>query len=150
MAYRTISITTDTPIKEGIASGAITPGHLLERTSVVDTVKVHATAGGRAQRLFAIEDEKQGKEIGDDYATASRMFFRTFLPGDIVNARIANGEDIAAGDWLVSAGDGTLKEAGADSADVEEDEVGVALEACNMAGSSEVDVAGGLCLIEVR
>ena len=151
MAYRTISIDTDARDKEGIASGAITPGHLLERTSTADTVKVHATAGGKAQRLFAIEDEHQGKEIGDAYVSAQRTFFKTFQPGDRVYALIANGEAIAIGDWLVSAGDGTLKEADADSSGtlVEQDILGVAVMACDMSDSSLADPSPR-CIVEIK
>ena len=152
MAYRTISITTDTPMKEGVASGGITPGHLIERTSTADQVQVHALEGGWAQRLFAIEDEKQGKEIGDAYATGTLVFFRNFLPGDEVYVRIKNGEAIAIGDKLVSAGDGTLREAIPDSSEVmmEEDVLVIALEACDMSGSSGADPAGGLCRVEIK
>lgn len=149
--FRTISIDTDARDKEGIASGAITPGHLLERTSTADTVKVHATAGAKAQRLFAIEDEHQGKEISDAYSSADRVFFKTFQPGDRVHALIANGEAIAIGDWLVSNGDGTLKEADADSSGTifEQDVIGVAMEACDMSDSSGADPSPR-CVVEVR
>lgn len=148
MAYKTISINTDQPVKEELADAAITPGHLLERTTT--GVKKHATAGGRAQRLFAVEDENQGKEIDDDYTASSRCFFKNFLPGDMVYALIAEGETITIGDWLVSNGDGELKEAGADSAGLEEDEVGVALEAIDLSGSSLEDPASRRCIVEIR
>ena len=152
MAYKTISIETDARDKEGIASGAITPGHLLERTSTADTVKVNATAGdSMVQRHFAIEDEHQGKEIGDAYSNADRVFFRTFQPGDRVYALIKNGENIAISDKLVSGGDGTLQKAAADSSGtiVDEDVVAVALEACDMSGSSGEDPSPR-CAVEIR
>lgn len=148
MAYRTISVETDQPTKECLADAAITPGHLLERTAT--GVKVHATAGGRAQRIFAVEDDHQGNEINDDYTAANRVFFKNFLPGDVVNTLIADGENIAIGDWLVSNGDGNLKEASADSAALEEDEVAVALEALDLSDSSGADPASRRCLVEIR
>ena len=150
MAYKTISIETDARDKEGIASGAITPGHLLERTSTADTLQVHAVAGGRAQRHFAIEDEHQGKEIGDAYSSADRVFFRTFQPGDRVYALIKDGENIAIGDKLVSGADGTLQKAAADSSGtiLEQDVVAIALEACDMSGSSGEDPTGR-CEVEI-
>ncbi len=150
MALRTISIDTDARDKEGLASGGITPGHLLERTSTANQVKVHATAGAFAQRHFAIEDEHQGKEIGDAYVTTQRTFFKTFQPGDRVFALIANGENIAIGDKLVSNGDGTLKEADADSSGTifEQDIVGIALSACDMSDSSGADPSPR-CIVEV-
>jgi hypothetical protein len=149
MAYKTISIDTDAPVKEEKADAGITPGHLLERTAT--GVKVHATAGGKAQRIFALEDENQGKEIGDAYSASDKCFFKTFRPGDLVLARIKNGENIAIGDWLVSGGNGELIEASADSSGtiVEEDCVAVAVAACDMSGSSGAD-PDGTCIVEIR
>jgi len=152
MAYRTIKVKSNQLEMEGIGSGVIKPGHLLERTSAAAaTVKVHATAGGVAQRLFAVENDLYGKEIGDSYSAADKVFFINALPGDQINALIANGESIAIGDKLISAGDGTLKEHTTDSSGVavEEDVVAYALEACDMSDSSAADPSGR-CLIEVR
>lgn len=152
MAYRTISIETDAPVKEALADAAITPGWLLERTAT--GVKAHATRGGLAQRLFAIEDENQGKEIGDDYTSANRVFFKNFQPGDVVYALIQDEQNIAIGDMLVSGGDGTLAELQSDSSAVgqaEQDVVGVALEAVDLSGSSGEGQGGSQrCLVEVR
>lgn len=150
MAHRTISIKTlYSLLKEGKASGAITPGHMLERTSTADTVKSHAVAG-QMTRLYAVEDELQGHEIGDAYTTANRVFFKAFLPGDEVYALIANGEDISIGDRLTSNGDGTLKKAAADSSGtVAEDEIAaIALEAVDMSDSSGADPSGR-CIVEI-
>ena len=152
MAFRTISIDTDARDKEGIASGIVAPGHLLERTNVADTVKVHATAGGKAQRHFAIEDEHQGKEIGDNYADAQRVFFKTFLPGDRVYALIADDENIAIGDFLVSDGNGRLQKADVDSSAtiIEQTIIGVALQAVDMSASSaEGGDPSPRCIVEV-
>jgi len=150
MAYKTISVDTDAPVKEEKADAAITPGWLLERTAT--GVKAHATAGAKAQRIFAIEDENQGKEIDDDYASAARCFFKNFRPGDLVYALIKEGENIAIGDWLVSGGDGSLAEALADSSGTifEQDCVAVALEALDLSGSSGEDPASRRCIVEVR
>ena len=149
MAYKTISINTDQPVKEEKADAGITPGHLLERTAT--GVKVHAAAGGKAQRIFAIEDENQGKEIGDAYTTGNRCFFKTFLPGDLVLARIKNGENIVIGDLLAAGSARVLAEAVGDSSGtiVEQDIIGVALTACDMSGSSGED-PDGTCIVEIR
>lgn len=150
MAFNTIRIQTDAPTKEGKASGAITPGHLLERTSAADTVKVHATAGIKSGCLFAIEDGWQGKTIADAYVTTTKVFFIAAQRGDIIYARIANGEAIAIGDLLVSNGNGELKEHTKDSSGtiVEEYVIGQALTACDMSGSSAVDPTN-VCQVEI-
>lgn len=102
---------------EAIGSGVITPGHLLARTSAarndlgLDTVVKHATLGGAAERMFAIEDALQGNTIDDDYASGDVVRLHHALPGDEIYAFLSDGEDVAAGDNLESNGDGTLKKA---------------------------------------
>lgn len=135
---------------EGLASGTPTPGHLLERTSAVaDTLKVHASVGGKAQRIFAIEDELQGAVISTAYTAGEKLFALQCLPGDQVNALIADGENIAKSDELVSAGDGTLQKANVDSAStvIEQDVVAIAMAACDMSGSSGAD--SPRCVVEI-
>jgi len=99
-------------------NGTIKPGHLLEiyNNSGVETVKVHATSGGDVcGKMFALEDALQGNDITDAYSSGDNIKFWVPLPGEIVYARIANGETINYGNKLMSAGDGTLKEYSAQS-----------------------------------
>jgi len=147
VAYKTIFVQGSGVPKEAVASGAITPGHLLERTSAAtDTVKVHATSGGDVvPKLFAVEDDLQGKEISQAYATGNTVLMRVGTPGDEVLALLANGEDVTKGDKLESNGDGTLKKYVADSGAVteyNEQIVGVALESVDMSSSSGADPSG--------
>ncbi len=131
--------------RERTAVAAITPGHLVEITSA-DAVQVHSTAGGLAQKAFAVEDDLQGNSISDAYATGDRVQYNIAARGDEVNALIADGEAIAIGDKLVSAGDGTLKELTSESTD--ESVVAIAVEACDMSGSSAADPSAR-CAVEV-
>jgi hypothetical protein len=104
------------------AGGAITPGHLVERNSS-DEVVVHSTAGGDVNPLFALEDELQGKEISEAYASGDKVFLWRPVPGEQVYA-IAEGA-IAIGEFVESNGDGTLIAFSSGSTEA----VGVALEA---------------------
>jgi len=131
---------------EATGSGSITPGHLLYRTSA-DLVAVHAAASGRHQSMFAIEDELQGKDISDVYATATKVQYVVCNRGDQIHALIANGANIVKGDYLTSAGDGTLKEMKGDSTILEEFPVAVARETCDMTGSSAED--DPRCIVEI-
>jgi len=154
MATRTIFVVGNGIPKEAKASGAITPGHLVEITSAaVDTVLVHATAGGSVvARLFAVEDDLQGKDIDDAYATGTNVLYRAAEPGEEVNALIQNGQNIAKGDLLESAGDGTLRLHVPDSeaaSNVGSAIVGKAQEASDMSDSSSVDPSGR-CRVEVN
>jgi len=146
MAYRTISITTDQPAQEGIASGTIYPGMALERTSTADTVQPHSVADGAVNaRLVAVEDEWQGRGIATAYTADNRCFFKSFQPGDEAYMRIASGQNIAIGDELTSNGDGYLKKKVNDSSssDMDKTVFGVALEAANCLA------AAGLCRVQV-
>lgn len=145
MAYRTIAITSNQPPKEGLASGTIYPGMLLERTSTANQVQPHS---GLADKVFAnlvaVEDSLQGNDVDDAYTATNRCFFKSFLPGDEILGKVAAGQNIAIGDELVSNGAGYLKKYFRDSstADMENTVFATALEAC-------VAVAATLCRMEI-
>ena len=95
-------------IEEIVATSAITPGMLLGLDGSNQVVP-HSVAGGNAIRMFALEDELQGKGINDAYAAADPV--QVWFPGrgDEVYAILADGENIDEGDYLESNGDGLLK-----------------------------------------
>lgn len=99
---------------EAKAGGTITPGHLVARQNdAVDTVEVHATAGGGCNANFAVEYDMTGRSISDNYASGDQVIFRTFMPGSGVYALVAaNAAAITKAAKLTSAGDGTLELAG--------------------------------------
>lgn len=94
-------------IEEYVAAGTITPGHLVEFDSN-GAVAVHSEDGGNAVPIFALEDELQGNAIGEDYSATDRV--QCWIPyvGDQVLAWLS-GEAVVKGDYLQSAGDGSLK-----------------------------------------
>lgn len=127
-----------------IVSGALLPGLLCQRTSAAaDTCAVHTTAGSTGSRIFLIENELEGKGIDTALVSDRQAQFIVALPGDLINARIADGEDIAKGDKLTSNGDGTLKKL---TNEATETLVAVALEANDQ--SVEVPLSN-LCLVEI-
>lgn len=135
-------------------TAVITPGMLVERTSA-DKFKPHATAGGLAKPLFAIEDDLQGNSITDDYAVGDLVQAVLCQRGDIVNALLADGETVVIGDALESAGTGKLRkhvaqvDSSAGSANIVLNKVvGFAREAVDMSGSSGADPSGRI-LVEV-
>ena len=115
---------------EGTGSGAITPGHLLERDSA-GTVSVHSSAAGRAVPLFAREEEYVGGGIDTAYATGDRIAFYACRTGDQVYAILEDGHNVAIGALLESAGDGTLQPVTTDG-----EPVARALEAVNTSGGA--------------
>lgn len=144
MAKQTIKLKKYTDIiNEYNAVAAITPGWLLELTSA-GKVQANSTAGIQCTKVFALEDELQGKTIDDDYAIAAPVQCWYATPGEEVFAWLANGEDVAIGAKLVSNGDGQLKAFTADSSATvtEEFVLAEALEAVDMSGSSGADPSG--------
>lgn len=143
MAYRTAWLTVGGEVKrmERIAAAAITPGHLVALTSA-NKFQAHGSAGQNAAAIFAVEDDLQGREIGTAYSTGERVQANVGRPGDEVAALIEDGQTIAIGDYLESAGDGTLRKHVASSAGAVEYPkaiVAMALEAVDLSDSSAAD-----------
>ena len=96
---------------ERLAAGTVKPGHLIAVDSD-DKVAVHATYGGQAELMFALEDSLQGNIISTSYSTGDLVFTYEALPGDIINARCpALAAAIVKGDKLISDGTGCLVKA---------------------------------------
>lgn len=137
------------------ANAALTPGHLVEVMST-GKLRKHASAGGNVLPMFALEDELQGKGIDEAFAQYDKV--QVWVPnrGDIVNAILADGQNIAIGDFLESAGDGTLTKHTADAwtslntGTVYGNQiVGQAIEAVDLSGSAGTHPVSGL-RIKVR
>lgn len=97
--------------KEAVAAGTITPGDLLTINSSGLLVR-HATAGGAAAPLFAVENDIVGATIDDDYVTNDYVQSEYMYSGCSVLANVAAAASaIVIGDLLESAGDGTLRKA---------------------------------------
>jgi hypothetical protein len=151
MAFKTITLKGDPVRLERAAAAAITPGMLIELTSA-DALQAHGTAGGSAATIFALEDENQGKEIGDAYSTDNQVLAAVFGPGDEVYGMLADGENAAIGALLESNGDGYLRVVDADASvgDIGvQSIVGVALTAVDMSGSSGADPSGRIHVLVV-
>lgn len=94
--------------EEAVAAGAITPGMLITQDNAGKVV-AHGTAGGWAEKNFAVEDALQGKTIDDAYASGDRVSSVLCKPGDVVLAWLSGGENADTSEFLTSNGDGTLK-----------------------------------------
>lgn len=113
MARRVIALLGEPTIgpDEDKAAEAITPGNLLNWDGSGDLIK-HDVAGGRAEPIFALERDEMGKDIDQPYAVGDAVKVGAFAKGMRVLAIVAAGAPaIAKGDWLESAGDGTLRKA---------------------------------------
>ena len=128
---------------EKAAAEILKPGHLLMLTSA-DKVQKHNVASGNVLLLVGIEDALQGKGIEDAFAAGDVV--RVWIPqrGDVVRLRLKDGQNVVIGDWVESAGDGTVQKYAVDStgAYFHAQLVGQVLKAVDMSGSSAVDPDG--------
>jgi len=135
--------------EELAAAGAITPGMLVELTSA-GAVVAHNSAGENALIMFARENEYEGKGINDAYASGDKC--HVWIPGrgDQVYAILADGENVAIGDFLESNGEGYLRKFVADpvssaGGDIQPQSlIGVATEAVDLSDSSAEESSGPL------
>lgn len=125
--------------EELLAAASITPGHLVEETSD-DKFQVHATEGGRAERIVAAEDALQGKPKTTVYLVGVRVSANVELPGNESQMFLKAGENVSQGDYLISAGDGTLIADGSeDSLTTVKQAIATAREAVDLSGSGAVN-----------
>jgi hypothetical protein len=102
---------------------SLTPGALVELTRL-DCFAPHSSAAHKASAMFALENELLGYGIDDAYNHTSgspnvpaNEFVQVehFAPGDWVLAYVAaSATAIFEGDYLESAGDGSLRLVGTD------------------------------------
>lgn len=115
MANKTILLKGDPLHKEAKASGTIYPGMLIEYVTNDETVRAHATGGGRCAAMIALENSLEGNEVGDYYSTGDRVQYAHLRPGDEFLAYIDNHETAAVGTFLESNGNGYFRVAEPDS-----------------------------------
>lgn len=92
--------------EDGVASEAITPGHLVQG---VTSISKHSTAGAATPAAYACERDEMGNGISVAYAINDVVKVAVLAPGDRVQAFIASGQNIAENARLESAGNGTLR-----------------------------------------
>lgn len=137
---KTINLKGDFLRKEGAASEAITPGHLVEFGGSNDLQK-HSAASGNARKAFALENDLVGDGIDDDYDTGDTVQYGLFERGAEVYALLADGENVSKGDALESDGAGALQAHAAIGSGVQVDAiVAYALEAVNASGETRIKV----------
>lgn len=93
---------------ERAAAGTITPGHLLKLDSNGELVV--QTVIGRVPPIFAVENDLIGNDIDDNYVDNDFVQAEILGPGCEVNALVAaSAAALVIGDYVESAGDGTVK-----------------------------------------
>ena len=94
--------------REAAATATVTPGMLVEAVAGGNAAP-HGTAGGPGAPAFARENEIIGNGIDVDYAAGDNVLYGVSRSGDEVYGWIADGENVAAGDYLQSDGAGAFE-----------------------------------------
>jgi len=141
MPYKSIVAKGEVNHFEASADAALSPGHLLEVTAT--GVTKHSVAAGTASPAFAREDDIIGDAATVQYAAGDNVLYIVPNRGSEIYARVAAGAAaIAIGDYVESAGDGTVQVQGASASTSQaqrQSVVGIALEAVdNSGGATEV------------
>jgi hypothetical protein len=112
MAKRTVILTGNELVQfdeDDKAGAAITPGMIVNYNGSGDLVP-HATAGGQGVVRLAIEREEMGGGLDTVYAIGDTVKVGVCPPGVRVNILIANGVNVAKGNFLeVGAVAGTFR-----------------------------------------
>lgn len=127
------------------AAEAITPGHLVAFNGSGNLIK-HAVAAGNHSKTFACERDEMGLSIDTAYAINDTVKVFNGVSGCRINALVAAAAPaIAKGDYLESAGVGTVRKVVASAATSEAQRAGIvgrALEA--------IDNSGGGFAVRIR
>lgn len=116
------------------------PGMLLKQASA-STLTVHATQGGYAERIIALEDSLQGKTKSDAYVAGNIINAIMPMPGTETQVLLsASSAAVVIDDQLVSQGDGKFEKI-----DTADHPLCVATEALDLTASGSADT-----LINVR
>ena len=96
--------------REGVAGeDNITPGMLLDIDGDGDLIK-HDDAGENAVPYIAVENDYIGDDIDEDYNDEDQIRYHIGITGERYYMWLQDGENVSEGDFLESAGDGTLQE----------------------------------------
>ena len=128
-----------TEVEAAVASGqTVKPGHLLTRLSG-GTFRTHNVAGGNAAPLFARERSMLGAGTDESIGEGEQVFGLHARRGCSLYARVAAAASaIVRGDYLESAGDGTLRKLATEAATADTERASVVARALE-----DVDNSGG-------
>jgi len=106
MAYNTVILKNYVNnFGEGVANAAIKPGMLIEVMST-GNYRAHAGSAQTCLPIVALENKLEGKGLADAYAAADKVQYWIPQRGDEAYLQLADEQNIAIGDFLVSNGAG--------------------------------------------
>jgi hypothetical protein len=149
MANRIHSKGTYRQVELIAAEAGIYPGMLLKVNTSGQVIK-HDVEGGELgdEALFAMEDALQGNTVDTVYENGARVTCILPNKGSVINGLIEDGQNVAIGNKIISAGNGKLKV----SSDLESGETlahvqGVAEEARDLTVSNSSDTISAIRIV---
>lgn len=143
---KTIQVRGDFERYEALTSANVYPGEIVELASG-GTIAPCNNEGTFCEKAFAVEDALQGDGVTDVIASGDLCQFNIQEPGNIVQGRVQDGQNITKGDVLYCGTAGRLRKVSTASGAVNNWPIGIALDSVNMSGSAGVDPSG---FIKVR
>ncbi len=127
--------------KEPTAAAGLSPGHLINWTVPARFWTCHGR--WHIVTAFATEYEYDSSDVDTAYTTGDRVRYVVAMTGAKIKAKLAaSATAIVIGDYLESAGDGTLRKVSTDTATSQDERNSVRFQAVeavdNSSGSSEV------------
>lgn len=138
---RTIQIRGDFQRYEALTSANVYPGEIVELASG-GTVAPCNNEGTFCEKAFAVEDALQGNDVTDVIASGNLCQFNVQEPGNIVQARVQDGQHIEIGDVVYCGTAGRVRKVSTASGAVNNWPIGIALTHVDMSGSAGVDPSG--------
>lgn len=107
-----------TIVNEYVAGVQITPGMLIEFYTTGSTTKLrpHASASETVTPMVALEKLIHNKIVDDPYHVNELVLAAHLRPGSTFWGLLPSGQDISAGEFMQSNGNGMLKSASATTA----------------------------------
>ena len=109
MAKNVVHLSGEMTKDTALGEGTISPGDLLERINT-GALQRHSTAAGKALVMVALENTPWNKGLSDDYVDGNQIVYGYPQRGAKVSLLLAaSASAIVKGDYLESAGDGTVR-----------------------------------------
>jgi len=128
---------------EAVGTAKLYPGMLATIAGSGGKLKAHAKQGGATAKLFVLENQTPDTHtypttaaIDIPYAKADTVYYLQARPGDVINARLKDGQSVTKGiHWLISGAGGLLISCGTGISVGTSNPVGIAWETVAASGT---------------
>ncbi len=128
---------------EAVGTKTLYPGMLATIAGSGGKLGKHSTKSGASAKLFVLENQTPDTHtypttaaIDIPYSTGDTVYYLQARPGDVINARITDGQSVTKGiDWMISGANGRLISCGTGVSVGTSNPVGIAWETVAASGT---------------